>query len=86
MKYWFLFVFIVLSKVVLAQSAEDYIRQGIAEMEAGQYAAALDLLQKAEKMAPENMAPVYEMGMVYYLQKSINKPYLFSKNCSGATV
>lgn len=77
MKYWFVFGFIVLSKVVLAQSAEDYIRQGIAEMEAGQYAAALDLLQKAEKMAPENMAPVYEMGMVYYLQKKYKQAVPF---------
>ncbi len=53
-------------------------------MEAGRYAAALDLLQKAEKMAPENMAPVYEMGMVYYLQKQYKKavPY-FQKIVQG---
>lgn len=69
---------------IFGQSSRELIKEAIDEMENKQYDNAMLLLQKAEKVAPTDMAPVYEMGMLYYIQgKHAEAIPFFKKTTTG---
>ncbi|MFZ4751963.1 MAG: tetratricopeptide repeat protein [Chitinophagaceae bacterium] len=70
--------------LMYGQKADTLIKAAILQMESGKYDQALELLSQAEKSDPSNMAPVYEMGMAYYLRLDYLKalPY-FQKAVNG---
>lgn len=70
--------------LLYGQEADTLIKAAILQMESGKYDQALKLLSQAEKLDPSNMAPVYEMGMVYYIRLDYLKALpFFQKAVNG---
>jgi tetratricopeptide (TPR) repeat protein len=62
----FLSVTLIFPLFVFAQSAQDYLKQGVKVAESGDYRAALVQFQKAKEAGLDNAALHYNFGVAYY--------------------
>jgi len=70
----FLFViFIMLPGVSIGKSAEDYLRQGDENYDAGRFDEAIAAYKKAIKLQPDNVLAYYTLGLAYQSKNMLDK-------------
>ncbi len=77
-------LFLSISNFLYGQSSRELCAEAASLMDNKQYDKAVELLQKAERVAPNDATPPYEMGMVYYLQGKYTEALpFFRKSVNG---